>query len=161
MDEAIHYCARHPQRDTGLRCNRCERYMCTDCAQRTPVGYTCRECLRRHEDKFYQGTWLDYARVAAVGAAGGACLAFGTLLLGGFLLLGILLAPALGGTTAQLALQMTGHRRGRQSGIVCAGALLLGGLAADLALTGGLGLLSLLILALASSAAYARFQLRI
>ena len=72
LDEEIHYCALHPERDTGLRCNRCDRYMCIECAKRTPVGYTCRECVRGHENRFYQGTLLDYAIVAAVSAAGGA-----------------------------------------------------------------------------------------
>jgi len=56
LESEIHYCAKHPQRDTELRCNRCERYMCIDCAVRTPVGYTCRECVRGHEDKFFEGS---------------------------------------------------------------------------------------------------------
>ena len=161
IDDEITYCARHPERDTGLRCNRCERYMCVDCAVRTPIGYTCRECVRGHEDKFYAGTNLDYALVAAVGAAGGALTALATLLVGGFLIIGFLLAPAIGGGAAQLALQVTGRRRGRRSGLVCAGALLAGGLAAGFALTGGIALFPLLFLALACSAAYTRFRVAI
>ena len=161
IDDEITYCAKHPERDTGLRCNRCERYMCVDCAVRTPIGYTCRECVRGHEDKFYAGTNLDYALVAALGAAGGTLTALATLLVGGFLIIGFLLAPAIGGGTAQLALQATGKRRGRQSGLVCAGALLAGGLAAGFALTGGIALFPLLYLALACSAAYTRFRVAI
>ena len=130
FDSEIHYCAVHPQRDTELRCNRCERYMCVDCAKRTPVGYTCRECVRGHENKFYQGTMIDYALVAAVSAIGGALTVVLISLTGGFLLLGFIIAPAIGGATAQFALQITGRRRGRQSGFVSAGALVLGGLAA-------------------------------
>ncbi len=161
IEAEINYCAAHPERDTELRCNRCERYMCVDCAKRTPVGYTCRECVRGHEDKFYAGTLADYGIVALTAAGGGAITALLTLLLGGFLLLGIFIAPALGGTTAQIALQLTGRRRGRQSGYVCAGALLGGGLVAGFLLSGGIGLFSLLYLALAASAAFARFRLSI
>ena len=157
LDDEIHYCAVHPERDTGLRCNRCERYMCIDCAQRTPVGYTCRECVRGHENRFFEGTMLDYAMVAVVSAVGGVIVSGATFLFGGFLLLGIIAAPAIGGMTAQIALQLTGRRRGRQSGYVCAGALLAGGLVAGYTLT-GLGLFSLLYLALAVSAAFASFK---
>ena len=160
LDDEIHFCAVHPERDTGLRCNRCERYMCVDCAKRTPVGYTCRECVRGHENKFFEGTTLDYALVAVVSAIGGAIVAGATFLFGGFLLLGIIAAPAIGGMTAQIALQLTGRRRGRQSGYVSAGALLAGGLAAGFFLT-GLGLFTILYLALAVSAAFASFKMSI
>ena len=161
VDDEIHYCAAHPERDTELRCNRCDRYMCVDCAKRTPVGYTCNECVRNHADKFYQGTLLDYGIVAAVGLVGGAITAGATLLLGGFLIVGFIISPAIGGTAAQIALQLTGRRRGRQSGVICAGGVLAGGIAGGYLLIGALGLFSLLYLALAASAAFARFKMSI
>lgn len=37
-------CYRHPKVETTLRCSRCEKYICPDCAVLTPVGYRCREC---------------------------------------------------------------------------------------------------------------------
>ena len=37
-------CYRHPKVETSLRCSRCEKPICTDCAVLTPVGYRCREC---------------------------------------------------------------------------------------------------------------------
>ena len=161
LDSEIHYCAVHPQRDTELRCNRCDRYMCIDCAKRTPVGYTCRECVRGHENKFYQGTLIDYALVAAVSAIGGALTVFLISLMGGFLLLGFIIAPAIGGATAQFALQITGRRRGRHSGFVSAGALVLGGLTLSIFLTGTVGIFSLIFLGLAASACFARFKMTI
>lgn len=161
LESEIHYCAAHPQRDTELRCNRCERYMCIDCAVRTPVGYTCRECVRGHEDKFYEGSAVDYGLVAAACAVGGALTVFALLLIGGFLILGFIVAPAIGGTAAQIALTLSGRRRGRYSGYVAAGGVLAGGVASALLLFGGLGLFTLLYLALAASAAYARFKVSI
>ncbi|RME40674.1 MAG: hypothetical protein D6796_16890 [Caldilineae bacterium] len=53
-------CYRHPDTPTGLRCARCERFICARCARRTPVGYICPECERQQEDKFYTGGGGDY-----------------------------------------------------------------------------------------------------
>ena len=39
-------CFRHPGRETYLRCNRCERYICTDCMIDAAVGHQCPECVR-------------------------------------------------------------------------------------------------------------------
>ncbi len=161
LDSEVHYCATHPERDTELRCNRCERYMCVDCARRTPVGYTCRECVRGHENKFFEGTIVDHGLVAAVCAVGGALLPFLQLAVGGFVILGFFVAPAIGGGAAQIALQMTRRRRGRYSGYVAAGALLAGGIASGLLLAGGIGLFTFIYLMLAASAAYARFKVSI
>ncbi len=161
LESEMHFCAVHPQRDTELRCNRCDRYMCIDCAKRTPVGYTCRECVRGHENKYYQGTLVDYALVAATCAIGGALLPFLQLVIGGFLIVGFIVAPAVGGGAAQFALALTQRRRGRYSGYVAAGAMLAGGIASGLLLAGGLGLFSFLFLALATSGAYARFKVSI
>src|SRR5690606_10430831 len=41
------YCTVHPTRATLLRCNRCGRPMCTDCAVQHPVGLRCRECVNQ------------------------------------------------------------------------------------------------------------------
>ena len=158
LENEIHYCARHPERDTELRCNRCDRYMCIDCARRTPVGYTCRECVRGHEDKFFEGTVVDYGLAAAACAIGGGITALAAPLFG--LFIGFFIAPAIGGAAAHIALQLTGRRRGRYSGYVAAGGMLAGGLAAAL-LGGGFSLFTLLYLALATSAAFARFKVSI
>jgi membrane associated rhomboid family serine protease len=39
-------CYRHPDRETYLRCARCERSICTDCMASAPVGFQCPECVR-------------------------------------------------------------------------------------------------------------------
>lgn len=160
LEDEIHYCEVHPDRDTGLRCNRCDRYMCMECAVRTPVGYTCKECVRGHEDKFFAGTQLDYAIVAGLSFVGGAIGAFLIGMIGGFWFLTIVIAPTIGGLIGQAALSATGRRRGRQSGYVCAGAVFAGGLMISLLGT-GFGIGSLLYLGLATSAAYASFKVSI
>ena len=44
MNEAITYCARHPDVETGLRCGRCDTPICPRCLVQTPVGARCRDC---------------------------------------------------------------------------------------------------------------------
>ncbi|MGO9925571.1 MAG: rhomboid family intramembrane serine protease [Mycobacterium sp.] len=38
-------CYRHPGRQTYVRCNRCERYICADCMRDAAVGHQCVECV--------------------------------------------------------------------------------------------------------------------
>ena len=54
------YCYVHPNRETSLRCNRCERPICAQCAVRTPTGYRCRECVREQQQIFNTAEWYDY-----------------------------------------------------------------------------------------------------
>ena len=49
----IFACAYHPNRETTLRCNRCGRPICTECAILTDVGYRCPDCVRELEGRFY------------------------------------------------------------------------------------------------------------
>lgn len=39
-------CYRHPGRETGVRCTRCERPICSECMVSASVGFQCPECVR-------------------------------------------------------------------------------------------------------------------
>ncbi|HEB65396.1 MAG TPA: hypothetical protein ENJ02_07635 [Chloroflexi bacterium] len=54
------YCAYHPDRETTLRCNRCEKPICPQCAILTPTGYRCPDCVREIQRKFDTAEWYDY-----------------------------------------------------------------------------------------------------
>lgn len=44
MEQQAVTCYRHPDRETGIRCTRCERSICTDCMVNAAVGFHCPEC---------------------------------------------------------------------------------------------------------------------
>ena len=126
--EEVLYCTVHPDRETTLRCNKCGRPMCPECAVQTPVGYRCRECVRGIQDNYYKATSNDYSMIAAVcaglSAVAGAvmsALSFG-------LLFTLILGLPIGGGIAEAALRLTSRRRGRQSARVAAASAVGGGL---------------------------------
>lgn len=47
MSTQLATCYRHPDRETGVRCQRCERPICPACMVPAPVGVQCVECVRR------------------------------------------------------------------------------------------------------------------
>jgi membrane associated rhomboid family serine protease len=44
MDQAV-CCYRHPDRETGVRCARCDRPICPDCMVSASVGFQCPACV--------------------------------------------------------------------------------------------------------------------
>lgn len=164
--EETNFCAVHPDRETSLRCNKCGRYMCVQCAVSTPVGYRCRECVRGLEDKFFNSNPADYVIVFVTSAILSAIAGYLITGIVGFLLFVLLLAAPAGGAIAEAAMRLTGRRRGRQSALVAAAGTLIGGLAPLLYIFIMTGVfvpnLSLLLYAgIAAAAVYGRFRMRI
>lgn len=127
--EELTYCEVHPDRETALRCNKCGRLMCAECAVLTPVGYRCKQCVRQHDDKYFKATSNDDLKMIAI--CGGAALIGGAIInaIGLGLLFAIILGLPLGGAISEAALRATGRRRGRRSGEIGAAAVIIGGLA--------------------------------
>jgi len=101
------YCANHPDIETGLRCNNCEKPICPKCAVLTPTGYRCKECVRNQQKVFETAEWYDYPIaffLAAILTYAGSFLA---ALLGFFI---IFLAPIIGVIIAE-AVRFTTRRR--------------------------------------------------
>lgn len=108
MTEATFVCANHPNRETTLRCNRCEKPICAQCAVRTPVGYRCRECVRGQQQIFNTSRSLDFPITAgaAITLAG-----FATAVLDFLGFWGLFIAPVVGGGIAEIIRWLIRRRR--------------------------------------------------
>ncbi len=60
------YCANHPDVETTLRCNRCEKPICVKCAVLTPTGYRCIDCVRNQQKTFETAQWYDYLLASGI-----------------------------------------------------------------------------------------------
>jgi hypothetical protein len=119
------YCYNHPQRETLLRCNNCERPICSECAVLTPTGYRCKECVRGQQKKFETAHTIDYFLAVVIAAA----LSFGGSMLVpilGWLI--IFIGPIAGIIIAEAVRWSTGRRRSKLLFQLAAGAAAVGSL---------------------------------
>ena len=131
MTETL-YCYVHPNRETALRCNNCNRPICASCAVRTPTGYRCKECVRERQKTFNTSEWYDYVLgfiVAAFLSGVGAAL---VTLIGSIGFIGWFLiaagAPTAGVVISEGVRLVTKRRRSRTLYITVAVAVVLGAL---------------------------------
>jgi hypothetical protein len=126
------YCYVHPNRPTTLRCNRCERPICAQCAILTPTGYRCKECVRSQQKIFDTAVPTDYVIAFVAGAIGSGIASVLVLLLSNifFGLLVLLVAPGAGGVIGNLVLRFIHHRRSRTLFLTAAIAMVVGALPA-------------------------------
>lgn len=111
------FCYNHPQRETRLRCNRCERPICNECAVLTPTGYRCKECVRGQQKIFETAQTADYIAGVLVAfvlslAASMLCYFLG-LFNSWFGFFVILIAPFAGTIIAEGTRRVIKRRRGR------------------------------------------------
>jgi len=140
------YCYVHPNRPTSLRCNRCERPICAECAIRTPTGYRCRECVREQQKKFDTAVWSDYLVAFLVSAVGSAIASVLIAVVSGFFfgLLVLFIAPGAGVFIGNLVLRFIRNRRSRPLFLTAAIGIVVGAIPA-LALISLPALLSVLV----------------
>ena len=119
------HCYVHPDRETLLRCNRCERPICQSCAVLTPTGYRCKECVRGQQKIFETARWWDYPLTFITALA----LSYiGSLLAGLFGFFAILIAPVAGMIIAEAVRFVVRRRRSRLLPVLAAVATVLGAL---------------------------------
>lgn len=140
------YCANHPDRETSLRCNRCEKPICTQCAVLTPTGYRCKECVRGQQKVFETAQLIDYPVAIVIAAV----LAFIGSIIASFLGFFTLFIAPIAGVIAAEAVRV-GTRRHRSKRLYQAAVvgIIIGALPRllvpllDILLRGGFGGLSL------------------
>jgi len=126
MSESALSCANHPSRETTLRCNKCDKPICSQCAVLTPVGYRCPECIRGQQKVFDTSTSLDYVLAAGI-AFVLVAVATGLLRFLGFW--GLFLSPVVGGGIAAIIQRVVRRRRSHRLPVVAAVGGMLGTIA--------------------------------
>ena len=126
------YCYVHPNRATSLRCNRCERPICAECAIRTPTGYRCKECVREQQKKFDTAVWYDYVVAFLVAAIGSAIASVLVRLVSGFFfgLIVLFIAPGAGVFIGNMVLRFIKNRRSRPLFLTAGAGMVVGALPA-------------------------------
>jgi MFS family permease len=165
IEPEVRYCTNHPNVETLLRCNKCERPICIKCAVQTPVGYRCKDCVRAQQGVYFNAQGWDNPIAFAVGllvTLVATPIASAILGFGGFL--GIIVALAIGasagGILAQAIRWAVNRRRGRYLGYFAVAGILFGvilGSMVSLLLTGRFPLFSpptLILAFLAITTAY-------
>lgn len=159
FDDNALFCANHPTVETMLRCNRCNKPICTRCAVQTPVGYRCKECVGRQQAVFYTGGVLDYVIAGAISVVLGGVASYLMTLLGAWFF-ALILGPVAGIGIAELVRLAVRRRRSKYLWLVVAAGMIAGAVPSMLlALFSLWSLITLgLFLVLAVGAASARLR---
>ncbi|GAB1471467.1 hypothetical protein MASR2M66_23450 [Chloroflexota bacterium] len=125
-------CYAHPDRETNLRCKRCERPMCASCAVGTPTGYICKECLRASKKVFDTALWYDFASGFVIAGLLSGLASFLVTLIGGIGFIGWILiligSPTAGTAIAEAVRAATQRRRSRALFLTVGAGVILGAL---------------------------------
>jgi len=123
--ELILYCSNHPNIETSLRCNRCEKPICAKCATITPTGYRCKECIRRQQKTFDTTTWYDFLTAPV---AAGVLSLIGSSIIPALGFFTLFVTPIAGMIIAEIARFLVKRRRSKRLFVITAGATALGSL---------------------------------
>ncbi|MBN1872696.1 MAG: hypothetical protein JXA33_00565 [Anaerolineae bacterium] len=123
LEEETLYCHWHPKVETTLRCYQCNTPICGKCAQRTPVGYICRECKRGRKQRYEQARVTDYVIAGILSVILGFFAGF-IPIIGWF---SIFVSPLAGGLIAEIIWRAVGRRYGTHLWWIVAAGIVIGG----------------------------------
>jgi hypothetical protein len=104
-------CYNHPNRETVLRCNRCEQPICVQCAIKTPTGYRCKQCVKNQQKIFVTVKWFDYPVAILVAGLLSALGCYFMMLIGQLcLIIPFIIGPSIGIGIAE-SVRFLVHRR--------------------------------------------------
>ncbi|HSJ00713.1 MAG TPA: hypothetical protein VLA59_10055 [Patescibacteria group bacterium] len=116
-------CYRHPDRETWVRCGRCDQPICSRCAMQGPVGFRCRQCGTPAYDPLTSLRPTQLLIGFGISALGGLVVG---LVSGRIGLFGLLLAWFAGGLIADSVIRFVGFKRGPEMVATLFGGILLG-----------------------------------
>ena len=116
-------CSYHPNVRTGLRCSRCGKPICPQCAVRTPVGLRCPECAGVRGLPTYRTSASSLVR----GAGAGLLVAIGVAVLWRFFpAWEFYLCLLLGFGTVEAMARFSGNKRGADLQLLAMGIVTIG-----------------------------------
>jgi len=119
------FCYRHPDRETWVRCGRCDRPICPACAMQGPVGLRCKTCGRPAFDPLTSFTPVQLLLGIVVAVGSGIVAGYLSGRIGFF---SVIVAWFAGGLIAELVGRATGYKRGPVMLGVVLGGIFLGAL---------------------------------
>jgi len=134
-DDGRLYCYRHPDRETWLRCGRCDRPICTQCAIQGPVGLRCPECGKPARDPMATFTPGQLLGGLAASFGGGLLAAY---ISGKFGFFALFVAFFAGGLIVEGITRITGYKVGSLMNVVVYGGIVAGAVVAFLFSNGAL-----------------------
>jgi hypothetical protein len=102
-------CYRHPDRETWVRCGRCDRPICTGCAMQGPVGMRCKQCGKPVRDALASMTGRQMLTTVGLAVGGAALVGYLGLQFGFFMLIA---GFFVGGLIVQASDHLNGMKRG-------------------------------------------------
>lgn len=125
------YCYYHPNIETSLRCNNCDRPICPKDAVLTPTGYRCKNCIRDQQKVFDTTVWYDYplafivsSILSYLGGLIGLRITFFSIFFAAILI--VFLAPIAGMIIAESVRLIVRRRRSRNLTLVTSAAAAIG-----------------------------------
>ena len=122
------FCYRHPDRETYVRCGRCDRPICSRCAMQGPVGMRCKVCGTPPRSPLHTLTPAQFGAGTAVSLGAGTVAGFVGLQLG--FLFAICIGPIIGGLLGEAVMRATGYKRGPLMWLLVGAGIVLGVLVA-------------------------------
>jgi hypothetical protein len=120
------YCYRHPDRETWVRCGRCEQPICMGCAMQGPVGLRCKSCGKPVRDALTSMTPIQVLAAALLATGAGLVVGYLSLQFGWF---GLVVAFFAGRITVDVIDRAIGTKRGLKMLALVAVGLLVGAMA--------------------------------
>ena len=119
------HCYRHPERETWVRCGRCDQPICMKCAMEGPVGLRCKTCGKPTRDALASMRVSQIVIAAVLAIGGGAIVGYAGTAIGYF---GLVVAFFGGGIIAEVIDRAIGIKRGLRIMAIAVPGIVAGGL---------------------------------
>jgi hypothetical protein len=119
------HCYRHPERETWVRCGRCDQPICMKCAMEGPVGLRCKTCGKPSRDALASMRTSQIVIAAVLAIGGGAIVGYAGSSIGYF---GLLVAFFGGGIIVEVIDRAIGIKRGARIMAIALPGIVAGGL---------------------------------